>query len=367
MHTFWDTQPIQIEKNINYNGPINNNLEETFDKEPFKLPDNFTWHTFDLKNDVELDELYNFLMNYYAESDDETIRLGYSKDLLKWFLLQPNYIKDLHIGIKYNNKLVATIFGIPTQVNVYDKSFITSDINFLCNHKSIRHKRLAPVLIKEITRRSTLYNIKQGYYTATLDLPNKLTMGTYYHRPINVKKLVEIEHMEKPVSMKKYKPTNLTINMRPIENKDIVVCFNKFSEYNKKYKIYPILTLEQFKHKFLNNNVKTLIVENNNKITDFISYYYLSTQVLNHINIKEVKKAYLYHYFNYETSLKNLFDNSLIFLEKDNIDMVSCLDQMDNKEIFDNQFHKTCGVLYFYLFNWNCPVININDIALITV
>ena len=55
MHTFWDTQPIQIEKNINYNGPINNNLEETFDKEPFKLPDNFTWHTFDLKNDVKSD------------------------------------------------------------------------------------------------------------------------------------------------------------------------------------------------------------------------------------------------------------------------------------------------------------------------
>jgi len=35
------------------------------------------------------------------------------------------------------------------------------EINFLCVHKKLRSKRLAPVLIKEITRRVNLHNIWQ--------------------------------------------------------------------------------------------------------------------------------------------------------------------------------------------------------------
>jgi glycylpeptide N-tetradecanoyltransferase len=374
MHTFWDTQPIQTINNNDYNGPVIDNSLIEKNNQPYKLPDNFYWHTFNLKDDKELDDLYNFLMNYYAESDDTSLRLGYSKELLKWYLIQPNYIKDLHIGIKYNNKIIATIFGIPTTINVFDKSVLISDINFLCIHKTIRNKRLAPVLIKEIIRRGNLHNIYQGYYTASLDLPNKLTTGTYYHRPINVKKLIEIEHMDKPENIslkaliKQYKPKELTINMRPLEERDINTCLNKFNDYNKKYNIYPILSYEQFKYKFLSNNViKTLVVENNNKITDFISFYYLSTQIFNHHHFKDVKKAYIYHYFHFETPLKILFDNSLYFLQKDNIDMISCLEQMNNNDLFDKLFHKTSGCLHFYLFNWNCPSININQIAMITV
>ena len=60
-------------------------------------------------------------MNYYAESDDKTLRLGYTKELLKWHLMSTNYIKELHIGIKYNNKIVATIFSFPTHISVIDK------------------------------------------------------------------------------------------------------------------------------------------------------------------------------------------------------------------------------------------------------
>lgn len=36
------------------------------------------------------------------------------------------------------------------------------EINFLCVHKKLRHKRLAPVLIREITRRVNLTGIWQA-------------------------------------------------------------------------------------------------------------------------------------------------------------------------------------------------------------
>jgi glycylpeptide N-tetradecanoyltransferase len=45
------------------------------------------------------------------------------------------------------------------------------EINFLCVHKKLRSKRLAPVLIKEVTRRVNLKGIFQAVYTAGAVLP----------------------------------------------------------------------------------------------------------------------------------------------------------------------------------------------------
>ena len=45
------------------------------------------------------------------------------------------------------------------------------EINYPCVHKRLRTKRLAPVLIKEITRRVNLAGIFQAVYTAGVVLP----------------------------------------------------------------------------------------------------------------------------------------------------------------------------------------------------
>ena len=45
------------------------------------------------------------------------------------------------------------------------------EINFLCVHKKLRSKRLAPVLIREITRRVNCQGIFQAVYTAGVVLP----------------------------------------------------------------------------------------------------------------------------------------------------------------------------------------------------
>jgi hypothetical protein len=49
---------------------------------------------------------------------------------------------------------------IPTHV-VWVWQFSSVEINFLCVHKKLRSKRLAPVLIKEVTRRVNLQGIFQ--------------------------------------------------------------------------------------------------------------------------------------------------------------------------------------------------------------
>lgn len=85
-----------------------------------------------------------------------------------------------------------------------------AEINYLCAHKKLRSKRLAPVLIKEITRRVNLTGVWQAVYTAGIVVPRPLTSTTYYHRSLNVKKLVEVGFNSLPVGvpMARYQKMN---------------------------------------------------------------------------------------------------------------------------------------------------------------
>jgi len=55
------------------------------------------------------------------------------------------------------------------------------EINFLCVHKKLRSKRVAPVLIREITRRVNLKGIFQAVYTAGVVLPKPIATCRYMH------------------------------------------------------------------------------------------------------------------------------------------------------------------------------------------
>lgn len=59
-------------------------------------------------------------------------------------------------------------------------------------HKKLRTKRLAPVLIREVTRRVNLAGIFQAVYTAGVRLPKPLATCRYYHRSLNPKKLIDV-------------------------------------------------------------------------------------------------------------------------------------------------------------------------------
>lgn len=56
----------------------------------------------------------------------------------------------------------------------FDSTIKTAEINFLVTHKKLRSKRLAPVLIKEVTRRVNLQGVWQAVYTAGVVLPTPI-------------------------------------------------------------------------------------------------------------------------------------------------------------------------------------------------
>ena len=108
-----------------------------------------------------LNQLFTLLRDHYVEDTDGVFRFEYSIEFLKWALCVPNFIKDWHVGVKSssNGKLLAFISGTPVKTKVKDQTIKMAEINYLCVHKLLRKKKLAPVLIKEITRRVNLRNI----------------------------------------------------------------------------------------------------------------------------------------------------------------------------------------------------------------
>jgi glycylpeptide N-tetradecanoyltransferase len=88
-------------------------------------------------------------------------RFDYSVPFLQWAMSPPGYYKNWLFGVRggKKNKLYGFISGIPTVTNSKGKFVKMAEINFLCVHKSLRAKRLAPVLIKEVTRRVNRENI----------------------------------------------------------------------------------------------------------------------------------------------------------------------------------------------------------------
>lgn len=164
------------------------------------MPPGFEWCSIDVNDPVQVEELYNLLNQNYVEDDEAMFRFDYSKEFLQWALTVPGFLKDWHVGVR-NAKtgvLMGCITAIPVHCRVYDRVVPMAEINFLCVHKKLRTKRLAPVLIKEITRRVNLTDRWQAVYTAGVVLPKPVSRCRYYHRSLNPKKLIEVRFSSLP-------------------------------------------------------------------------------------------------------------------------------------------------------------------------
>ncbi len=128
------------------------------------------------------------------EDEEGNFRFDYSIAFLRWTLLVPNYKPSWHVGVrlKKSSRLVGFISGIPLKLNADGSQIKVCEINFLCVYNKLRKFRLAPVLIKEVTRRVNLKGIFQAVYTAGVELPKPISKTRYYHRSLNPTKLIEV-------------------------------------------------------------------------------------------------------------------------------------------------------------------------------
>lgn len=261
-HDFWDTQPVPRLNEVvssEISGPID--AQKTVDdirKNPYNLPDGYEWCETDVNDEKTLSEVYELLNQNYVEDDDNMFRFDYSKEFLKWATCPPGYLKQWHIGVRIskNKKLMGFITAIPALISIYDKVVKMVEINFLCVHKVLRDKRLAPVLIKEITRRVNLENIWQATYTAGRVIPKPIASCRYYHRSLNPKKLIDIgfSHLNPKMTLmgtiKFYKVPEKPqcSGIRPMEAKDVPSVTVLLNNYLKAFDVKQVFDEAEIAH-----------------------------------------------------------------------------------------------------------------------
>lgn len=319
-YKFWQTQPVPSFDDPKLkveDGPIKVIDKERVPKEPSPLVEGFEWVTMNLEDEKELEEVYDLLTHHYVEDDEAMFRFNYSASFLNWALKAPGWRDIWHVGVRatQSRKLVAFISGIPVKLRVRQNLINSVEINFLCVHKKLRSKRLAPTLIKEITRRCYLNDIFQAIYTAGVILPTPVATCRYFHRSIDWEKLYDVGFSPLPHGstrqrqVLKYKlPERTSTNgLRPMEAKDADQVKDLLTRYLARTHLAQEFSKEEVEHWFINKEkdadkqvVWAYVVEDasSGKITDFVSFYCLESTVIRDQGKgnRVVRAAYLYYY-----------------------------------------------------------------------
>ncbi|EOY27160.1 Glycylpeptide N-tetradecanoyltransferase [Theobroma cacao] len=371
-HKFWESQPVGQFKDLGDSslpeGPIEapTPLSEV-KQEPYNLPNMYEWVTCDIDSDEMCTEVYKLLANNYVEDDENMFRFNYSKEFLHWAVRPPGYFKSWHIGVrvKSSKKLVAFITGVPARIRVRDDVVNMAEVNFLCVHKKLRSNRLAPVMIKEVTRRVHLENIWQAAYTAGIVIPTPITSCQYWHRSLNPKKLIEVGFsrlgarmtMSRTIKLYKLPESTVTPGFRKMELRDVPAVTRLLRNYLSQFVVAPDFSEHDVEHWLLPTEgvVDSYIVESSetHEITDFCSFYTLSSLILGNQNHSTLKAAYSYYNISTKTPLLQLMNDALIVAKQKDFDVFNALDVMHNESFLKElKFGPGDGSLHYYLYNY---------------
>lgn len=387
-HEFWSTQPVPQSKNelfdVNEDGPIDLKAAEKIRHTPYELCEGYQFTEFDIESESVLNELYHLLCENYVEDYDSLFRFEYSKEFLIWALKAPGWKKEWHVAIRSveDSKLMAFICAVPCKFKIRKHEIDSVEVNFLCIEKSLRSKRLAPLLIKEVTRRVNLEGIFQALYTAGIPLPEPVGTSQYYHRPLNFKKLLEcgftylppgktVDQMEKYYKL----PSKTAFNIRPLSEKDIPCVMKLFEQYMSRFQLSHFMNIEEFRHWFLPREkvIYSYVVfkeDEESEILDFFSFYSIPSSILNQPDIphKTIEVAYLFYYsVSSEIRLLPLIKTALQEAFKLGFDVLNCLNLMENEDNLLNalKFGAGDGQLRFYLYNWKTKLLKPSEIGFI--
>ncbi|RNF07489.1 putative N-myristoyl transferase [Trypanosoma rangeli] len=439
LHQFWNTQPVlqpgtTVARAV---GPIEAEMSvDEVPAEPLAIASTLEWWSPDMNNQDDVRAIYELLRDNYVEDGDSMFRFNYSEDFLRWALTPPGYHDSWHVAVrrKRDQALMGFVSGIPItmrmgtpkefclkkkgtadkeeQCEENNKDFGQDEkryleprpiceINFLCVHKLLRAKRLAPILIKEVTRRVHLMNIWQAVYTAGRLLPTPFSTARYFHRSLNPEKLVEIKFMGVPAQYHKFQnPLSMlkrvfalpeepkTRGLRPMEPKDVPQVAKLLRDKLAKCDVAPVFTDEEVAHYTLPRKgvLVSYVVErvltggddehasshgnqNNNgaqkRITDFFSFFSLPSSVIGNSKYSILHAAYVFYNANTTLSLEHLMNNLLVVAHQQGYDVCNVVDIHDNGEYLQElKFSRGDGDLHYYFYNWSYPTLQQKHVGL---
>ncbi|KAG7644244.1 Myristoyl-CoA:protein N-myristoyltransferase C-terminal [Arabidopsis suecica] len=369
-HKFWETQPVEQFKDIQDTslpeGPIEPaTLVSEVKQEPYNLLGQFEWTRCDMNSDDMCLEMYNFLKE--NSPDDQQIKYEYSKEYLRWALCPPGYYQSWHIGVrvKTSKKLIAFICGRPTRIRVRDEVVKMAKVNSLCVHKKLRSKGLAPLMIKELTRRVKLQNIWQAAYTSSHILSRPVTTSRDWVRMLNPKKLIDVGltrlrdrmTMSRTVKLYKLPDAPITPGFREMERRDVPAVTALLRNYLSQFAVATDFDDNDVKHWLLprENIVYSYVVVSpeTHDVTDFCSFCNSSITIPSNRKYTTLECAYACCNVATLTSLSQLVNDALIVSKQKGFDVFYASDVMQNENFLKElRFYPLCRQSHYYLYNY---------------
>lgn len=347
-HTFWKDEPVGL-------GDGNREISRALKTEKEKLPVGYRFASFSM--DADLEELYALIRNHYIGSREENMFLGYSRDFLKWDLDAIKCFPEYACVLKFKEdeniaeRIVGFIYGKERHIVVGEKEMKLLGVNYFCLHTEHRKLGLAPVLIKEITRRAHQKNTTVAIFTGAKGFQFSFCRLQYFHRPINVLKLAELDFI--PTYMNRYgrfrveKPIK---KMRPMRVEDVDGLLAIYNKECRNYEVYEIIDRNTFLHNFLpRKDVIYTYVVDDDVVREFVSFFIIDTVCSG--SPESIKTAYLYYYASPEP--ERLVEDLVHTLKELEIDLLNLLNMGKNKEIVQNPAYLSgTGYLHYSFYNF---------------
>ncbi|XP_028990437.1 glycylpeptide N-tetradecanoyltransferase 2-like [Betta splendens] len=378
-YRFWETQPVpKFGDAITADGPVAGD-GACVRKEPYSLPQGFSWDTLDLSSPSTLSELCALLNENYLEEDDNTFRLSFCAEYLRWTLQPPDWLAHCHCAVRVNSnqKLVGFIAGVPADIRIYETQKRVVQVKFLCVHKKLRLKRMTPVLIRELARRARQQGFLQAVYTAGVVLPTPLSSCSYWHRPLNLRKLLEVNYpglrvkmnLQRALKLNRLPEATKTPGLRPAAKADVERIHSLVQTNLCKFHLRPVLSVQDVEHLLLprDNVVDTYVVEGpDGTVTDVVSFYSVWSKVLNHPVHSGLREAHLLYVVSTATDQVELMEDALVLAKSKGNDIFCALDVMDNTTFLEQlKFSISDRSLHYYLYNWMCPNMSPDKVGLV--
>lgn len=327
MRVFWDKQPVP-QDGYTYESGREIEKEKVITHEPVSLPQGFSWCK------PPLEEAHKLLHDHYV--CDETFRLSYSLETLKWATSH----ESRGIREDASDTLIGYISSVPIKVRVCQDVLPMVQINFLCVHSDYRDRGFAPVLISEIKRIANTEDVWQAIYTAVTKIPGSITKSSYWHRFLNVKRLVKTGFYQTNRLREKYFEIRGNSQFRRMTQRDVPKVTKVLKKYFEGFKVAPKIDKEWVKHWML--PIHSYV---NDETDDFISFYEIPyDRVDGRDTVKQVYSFYI---------VGDVYNDAFILARNQGYDVFNTLDIGQSGEDLEKlKFLKGTGHVYYYLFNW---------------
>lgn len=397
---FWATQPVGIASGLHNSRPgqiCSSQTVKDVDKNLTTLPPGLQWRNILPHDSTMIKQIIQFLEQNYVTDSEETIRLGYSEEFMKYFLsdaLKDAYPVPWSVAIvdknaesaDYSEDVVGFISAVPrTVLLTRSDTREIAEVNFLCVREDDRGRKLTPLLIKEITRRVNLAGIFTAIFTSGTRLPqNPFCSVRYYHKFLDVDKLNQVgftnfpeEHVAEAKKLYQHKNVKPRIGpnmtrfhvLRGMTESDIPLAAKLFESERMLFSVVEIIDETKLQNMQQNPDLQCFIVEEVDVIgkkRTMVGFVSVFTSVLITKNTQNKWDNKLTNcYIHYICGVVSPIINRLFtLLRKQGCSLVSCTTNAQNMAMIQQEsMTPGTGELYYYMYNYRLPVLPAHEVA----